>query len=117
MKPMLTANGLLGILFPWHNGGLVKQVAGEVARQCRAGLWRRVYPHAANMSIAQIRGYVRSHAAGCVDEEVSCSLSRRRLNPALHRRVTDAAVDQLILMLAHDILCGQLPVYTRPMAA
>src|SRR3990172_3432251 len=109
MRPKFPTSGFLRFLFPWHNVYLVEQVAGEVARECRAGLWRRVYRRSSNMSIAEIRGYVRAQAAGCVAGEVDQVLCRRSVKPALRSRVVDAVVDQLVNMVAHDVLSGAPP--------
>jgi len=110
-------SSLIKFLSPWQNVHSVERAAGEVARQCRASLWARVYPHTANMGIAEIRGYARAQSVGCIAAEVGRVLSRRRLNPNLYNRVMDAAVDQLVAGVAHDALIGELPASTRPMAA
>jgi hypothetical protein len=108
---------LLSFLSPWHNAHVVEQMAGEVARQCGACLGRRVYQRTENMSIAEIRGYVSAIAAGCVDGEVSQAISHRRLKPAMRSRVTNAAVDQLVHMVAHDVLAFEPQAHARTMAA
>jgi hypothetical protein len=69
----------LQYLFPWRRTRFVEQVAGEVARQCHASLLRRVGQHLEDMSLAQIRGYVRAQARECVEEEVGRTLHRRHL--------------------------------------
>ena len=119
MNPKLPTAGFLKLLFPWHSIHLVEQVASEVAQQCRAGLWRRVYRRTADMSIAQVRGYTRAQAAGCVGGEVDRTLHERRLNlkPALRDRVVQSAIDQLVAMVVHDVLSNQLPTSTKTIAA
>ena len=118
MSPALLANSsLIKLLSRWQNVHLVERAAGEVARQCRASLWQRVYPRTASMGIAEIRGYIRAQSVGCIATEVKRVLSHRRLNPNLYNRVMDAAVDQLVARVAHDVLSGELPASTRPMAA
>ena len=118
MSSALLANSsLIKFLAPWQTVHLVEHAAGEVARQCRVSLWQRVYPRTANMGIAEIRGYVRAQAAGCVGNEVDQALCRRRLKPALHTKVADGAIDQLVRMVAHDVLGGAPPANARTMAA
>jgi hypothetical protein len=108
---------LLKLLFSWRNARLVEQAAGEIARQCRAPLWQRTYLRMAEMSMAQIRGYVRAHAAALVESEVDRVLCHRSLSPALYGEIREAAIGQLIGGVAHDVLNGELPASTRTMAA
>jgi hypothetical protein len=69
------------------------------------------------MSIAEIRGYARAQAAGCVGTEVEQVFRYRRLKTALQNRVTDAAVDQLVSLIVHDVLSEPPMVIARTMAA
>ena len=110
-------NDVLARFLPWYNTRLVTQVAGEVARQCRGTLWQRVSRRTAGMSVSEMRGYVRAHAASHVRNEVALASRRRRLRSALQKQVVDAAVDQLVVMVARDVLCGVPPAGTRTMAA
>ena len=102
---------------PWRSGRLATQVAGEVARQCRSALWRRVSRQTASMSVAEVRGYVRARAAGCVATEVEQVFARRRLKPALRTQVATSALDQLISMVVHDVLSEPAPSDASTMAA
>ena len=117
MRMKFPTTSFFRLLFPWRHVPLVEQAAGEVARQCRSRLWGRVCRRTANMSIAEIRGYVRAQAAGCVAGEVDYVLCHRCLKPALRNRVVDAAVDQLVSMVARDILSREPPANTKTMAA
>jgi hypothetical protein len=108
---------LLRFLFTWRNVSVVEQAAGEVARQCRALLWQRTYLRMAEMSMAQIRGYVRAQAAEVVGSEVERVLCRRGLSPALREGISEAAVTQLIAGIAHDMLSGELMGSPRTLAA
>ena len=117
MSPKHFVDNILGVLFPWYDAYSVTQVAGEVARECRAGLWKRVHLRLANMGIAEIRGYVRAYAAGCVGLEVRQVAERRNLRQGLYARVTDAAVDQLVSMIARDVLSGELSYSQKSLAA
>jgi hypothetical protein len=107
----------LSFLLPWRTSHIVEQVAGEVARECRSGLWQRVYQRTANMSLAESRGYLRALAVGCVDNEVEQAICRRHLRTDLRSRLVDASVDQLINMVAHAVLTGEPPARVKTMAA
>ena len=112
------AESILRFLFPWDKDSLARQAAGQIARQCRDGLVRRVYPRTANMSMAEVRGYLRAHATGCVVAEVDRAVQNGRLQLALHKRVTQHAIDQLVAAVAHDVFCDEaLSLGVRTMAA
>ena len=117
MKANFSPSVFLTSLFPWHSCHIVEQVAGEVARECRNSVWQRVYHRTANMSLAEIRGYVRAQAKGFVDDEVERAIHRRHLKAKLRRRLIDASVDQLVVMVAHDVLASDPPVRTKALAA
>jgi hypothetical protein len=68
------------------------------------------------MSIAEIRGYVRAYAAGCVRNEAEQTIHRRCLKSAVEKRIVDAAINQLVVMVARDALCGE-PAAARTKAA
>ena len=112
----LNANFLRFVL-PWHSKTLVRQVAGEVARQCRSRLLQRVCRHTGNMSMAEIRGYLRAQAAECVVIEVDEAVGRGRLQMALRSARMDAAIDQLVTAAACDAFFETSSVDTRAMAA
>ena len=115
----LTSN--LGRLFramlPWHNAVLAEQLAGEVARECRANLGQLVHHRTSDMSIAETRGYVRAQSAGYVADEVNHILCQRHVKPALRKRIADMAVDQLVGMVVRDVLCEDVSGRARSMAA
>jgi hypothetical protein len=69
------------------------------------------------MSIATVRGYARALAGGRMASKVDEVLPRRHLAPTLRTKVIDAAIDQLVGMVVHDVLAGQLPAGGRSMAA
>jgi hypothetical protein len=96
---------------------LVEQAGGEVARECHAELWQRVRRQVAGMSVPEIRGYVRAHAAGVAADQVEVVLSRRALKPALGSRVLASGIDQLVSMAVRDALIDESPAEARPMAA
>jgi hypothetical protein len=110
------SHNYFGILLFW-NRSYVLQLAGEVARQCRAGLYDQVNHRTANMSLPEIRGYLRALASASVPEEVDQLLERRALKPTLRAKVIEVATDQLINMVAHDVFSGEAPYVARTMAA
>ena len=110
-------NSLCTLLFPWSRAHVVDQAGGEVARQCRAELWQRVHRQVAGMSVPEIRGYVRAHAAGIAAAQVEEVLSRRALKPTLGTRVLALGVDQLVSMTIRDALIGEPAAEARPLAA
>jgi hypothetical protein len=117
MSPISLYNSLCTLLFPWLRARLVEQAGGEVARECRAELWQRVHRQVASMSVPEIRGYVRAHAAGIAAAQVEEVLSRRSLKPSLGTRVLASGIDQLVNLTIRDALIGEPPAEARPLAA
>lgn len=117
MNAISQPNALLTMLFPWRQTRLVEQAGGEVARECRAGLWQQVCQKTAGMSAPEIRGYARAYAAVIASDHVDQVLDRRSLKPALRVRVLASGVDQLVSMAVRDALSEEAPVIARPMAA
>jgi hypothetical protein len=104
-------------VFPWRKTYLAEQAGGEIARLCRAELWRKICPGIGSMSVAEIRGYARAHAAGLITAEVDQVLGRHSLNLALRAPVTAVGIDQLVSMAVRDAL-GEAPLAdARPLAA
>jgi hypothetical protein len=104
-------------LFPWRLARLAEQVGGEVARECRADLWRRVRRETADMSVPEARGYARAQAAALAAAQVDEALARRSLDTALRARVLESSIDQLVNMAVRDALHEQSPADTRSLAA
>jgi hypothetical protein len=117
MSSISLCNSLCTLLFPWFRARLVEQAGGEVARECRAELWRRVHRQVASMSVPEIRGYVRAHAAGIAAAQLDAVLTRRSLKPSLGSRVLASGIDQLVSLTIRDSLIGELPAEVRPLAA
>jgi hypothetical protein len=115
----LTVERWLDLVFPWHRARLVERVGGEVARQCREDLWRRVYRHLSGMSAAEVRGYVRAYATEIVMAETEWALHRHRLGPAYRAAVIESGIEQIVAMVVRDALRLVPPAQTdvRPMAA
>jgi hypothetical protein len=117
MNPSSHPNSLFAFLFPWSKARLVEQVGGEVARECRAELWQRVRRQVAGMSVPELRGYVRAHAAGIAAIQVEQVLERRSLKPRLRARVLASGIEQLVSMAVRDALIEEVPLEARPLAA
>lgn len=117
MTPISLYNSLCIRLFPWTRTRVVEQAGGEVARECRAELWQRVHRQVAFMSVSEIRGYVRAHAAGVAAPQVEGVLHRRSLTPTLSARVLAAGIDQLVTLTIRDALMGEPIAEARPLAA
>jgi hypothetical protein len=117
MKTISFLDRFLLSLLPWHRNHLVDQLAGEVARRCRADLWQRMGWRVNTMSVSEIRGYARAHAAGWLRSEVDQALARHELGPGLCPQVAASAMDRLITMVIHDVLSDQPPSDVNTMAA
>ena len=92
-------------VFHWLDAPLVKQTAGEVARECRSALWENVYPRIRDVSRDQAKGYVRAVAPSFVVVEVDAVLARRRVSGSLRPRVVEEATQQLVKLIVDDIHC------------
>jgi hypothetical protein len=86
-------------LFPWQSRRAVEHAAENVAGRCRASLGWRVYRQAGDMSVAEIRGYVRALAWEYVYDEIA---KLPAFKPALRSRVVGAAVEKLVRMVSYD---------------
>ncbi|MGA2035033.1 MAG: hypothetical protein ABSG68_22520 [Thermoguttaceae bacterium] len=104
-KSVSWLDGLLDAVFGWLNGPLVKQTAGEVARESHADAWTCLYERTCGMSLPQARGYIRAQAAEFIAAEVDTVLARRRIGPYLRPQIVDEAIEQLIAMLVEDVRC------------
>jgi uncharacterized membrane protein len=104
---MFLTDRLLDILLRWLEAPVVRQAAGEVARECRPGLWQHVRQRLVGMSLAQARGYLRAVAPGFVGHEVDAVLIRRRAGLHLHAQVAAQAVEVLIDLVADDLACAE----------
>jgi hypothetical protein len=112
-----TVDRWFDMLFPWHRSQLVERIGGEVARQCRADLWRQVSCHLGGMTAAEVRGYVRAYATEIVAVETDWALNRHRLGPAYRARVVESGIEQIVAMIVRDALRAAAPAEVRPLAA
>jgi hypothetical protein len=95
---------ILATVFPQFRNQLIEQVGGEIARECRAGLWQSVRRQVATMGIPEARGYVRAQASWFVPTAVGPTLDRYALKPTLRAEVLASGVEQLIAMLVREAL-------------
>ena len=92
------------LLLPWRRTRLAEQLGGELARECRAELWRRIGRQIAGMSTPEARGYARVQAAQLAADHIDMVLGHRSLDPALRDRMLASGIDQLIGMAVRDAL-------------
>src|SRR5208282_2604161 len=69
-KPNLPNESILDRLFAWLDMSLVRQAAGELARECHVAIWEATYEEARRMSRDEARGYIRAHAPEFLQREV-----------------------------------------------
>jgi hypothetical protein len=116
MKAKIT-NAVLGLVFPWFRTRLVEQAAGELARECRADLWRRIRISSAAMSVPEIRGYARAFASITAADRIDDVLDHRSLGSRLRARVLACGVEELTRMAVRDALREDNLAAIRPLAA
>ena len=104
---MSLADRLFDVVFQWIQAPVIRQAAGEVARECHEAIWRQAHARVSGMSVAQGRGYLRALAPGFVCNEVDAVLSRRRASPYIRGQVIAQAIEQVLDLLADDILYAQ----------
>jgi hypothetical protein len=89
----------------WLYAPLVKQAAGEVARDCRAAIAAHAMPSIRGVNVQQARGYLRALSPGFVLREIDAVLSRRRIGRALRPCVFAEALEQVIQLVLADKAC------------
>ena len=96
--------GVLDRLFIWLDNSLVRQTAGELARECHIALWDAAYECAAPMPRDEAREYIRSMAPEFLVHEVDPVLQRRRVRESLRLKILDEATDQVVELVLKDVL-------------
>jgi hypothetical protein len=99
---------LLDRLFAWLDVSLVRQAAGELARECHAAVWEVTWEKACAMTRDEARGYVRAFAPEYLAKEVDLVLQRRRVRESLRLRILADATEQLVELVVKD-LCRAKP--------
>ncbi|MGO9107990.1 MAG: hypothetical protein ACLP9L_02045 [Thermoguttaceae bacterium] len=107
LRPTRTANppaeNLLDRLFAWLDISLVRQAAGELARECHTAVWETTWEKAHGMSRDEARGYIRAFAPEFLVKEVDLVLQRRRVRESLRLRILAEATEQLVELVIKDI--------------
>lgn len=97
---------LLGRL---HRSSLLAQVADEIAAACLEPVCCRVQAHAASMSAAEARGYIRARAAAVVDPGVETAIAGRQ---QLRGSDRESLIQLVTQRLIRDVV-GRIPGPTR----
>jgi hypothetical protein len=87
---------------------LIQEVAKEVAHAARANL----KPTAANMNVAELRGYLRTRAAREAREQVHRSMAEVRLPQEFEPEVTAAVLERAVHLIIRDLLVS--PIVSIP---
>jgi len=101
--PNPLSEGLLDRLFAWLDISLVRQAAGELARECHNAVWEATHEEARSMSRDEARGYVRAFAPEVLLREVDLVLQRRRVGEFLRQQILAEATEQLVELVVKDI--------------
>jgi len=112
-----TVRRVMAMFFPQYRARLIEQVGGEVARECRAGVWQCVRQQVGCMSVPEARGYVRAQAEWFAAVRVGPSLDRYSLKPSLRTQVLASGVEQLVAMIVRDSLREAVVADARTLAA
>ena len=99
----LPDEGILDRLFAWLDSSLVRQAAGELARECHIALWEATCEKAREMSRDEARGYIRAFAPEFLVKEVDLVLQRRRVRESLKLRILAEATDQVVELVLKDV--------------
>jgi hypothetical protein len=97
------AEGVLDRLFAWLDISLVRQAAGELARECHVAVWEATCTTASEMSRDEAQGYIRAYAPEILEKEVDLVLQRWRVRESLRDRILSEAADQLVELVIKDI--------------
>ncbi len=99
----LPMEGVLDRLFIWLDTSLVRQTAGELARECHIALWEATNERAAQMSRDDAREYIRGMAPEFLVHEVDPVLQRRRVRESLRLRILAEATEQVVELVLKDV--------------
>jgi len=95
--------GILDQLFAWLDNSLVRQAAGELARECHVALGEVTCEQARNMSREDAREYIRAAAPEFLVREVDFVLQRRRVRESLRLRIMADAMEQVVELVLKDL--------------
>jgi hypothetical protein len=117
MRPNSSFSHVFQFVLPWQNVPVIRRAADKVACRCRAILGDRALQSTADMTLAEIRGYVRAQTSGFIDAEVDQSMGSIRLGAALRSRITDGAIDRLAAMIVAEAAESEVATDRRILAA
>lgn len=95
--------GFLDRLFAWLDMSLVRQAAGELARECHTAVCDATFEKTRGMSRAEARGYIRAYAPEFLLKEVDLVLQRRRVGESLRQQILAEATEQLLELVVKDV--------------
>jgi hypothetical protein len=96
-------------LFHWimgrgWKGRQIDELAEQLAVGCAGDVWRCLSEQVSRMSVHELRGYVRTHAAGVV-RRVTDDAGRRGSIPASRlSRLYDAVLEVTTQLVMHQVL-------------
>jgi hypothetical protein len=99
----LPAEGVLDRLFAWLDISLVRQTAGELARECQAAVCEATCGKIRGLTAQEAREHIRAVAPKFLEKEVAMVLERRRVRESLRQRILAEAVDQLVEFVIKDV--------------
>ena len=102
-SPNSTAANIFDRLFAWLDSSLVRQAAGELARECHNAVWEATYENTHGMSRNEGRGYIRAFAPEFLAREIDLVMQRRRARESLRPRILMEAADQLVELVIEDV--------------
>ena len=102
-RPNPPAEGVLDRLFVWLDMSLVRQAAGELARECHTAVCDATFEKTRGMSRAEARGYIRAYAPEFLLKEVDLVLQRRRVGESLRQQILAEATEQLVELVVKDV--------------
>jgi hypothetical protein len=101
--PISTTEGVLDRLFIWLDNSLVRQTAGELARECHIALGEATCDRAAQMTREDARQYIKALAPEFLVREVEPVLQRRRVRESLRQRILADASEQVVDLVLKDL--------------
>jgi hypothetical protein len=95
--------GVLDRLFIWLDISLVRQTAGELARECYAALGEATFERAIEMSRDEAREYIKALAPEFLACEVDPVLQRRRVRESLRLKIMAEATEQVVELVLKEL--------------
>ena len=96
-------DNFLDQLFVWLDASLVRQSAGELARECQAAVWGHTCEKVRELTLAEAKEYIRAAAPEFLLREVDLVLQRRRVGESLRQRILAEATEQLATLVVKNL--------------